>query len=156
MRHRVYGRKLGRNKNQRIALFRGLVRSLILNESITTTEAKAKAIKSLVDRLIAKSKEKTEAAKRVVVSTVAQPDVSKKLLEEIAPRYKDRTSGFTSIVKTGRRVGDGAMMVKMSLVEGQEKSGARSQGSSEEIKERKKKPAKNIKEKISQKGEKKV
>lgn len=118
MRHRVYGRHLGRDKNQRTALFRGLVRSLFLHESITTTESKAKAIKGLVDRLISKSKQGSEAAKRVVYSTVSQPEVSKKLIEEIAPRYQERNSGFTSIIRLGRRAGDGAMLVKMSLVEG--------------------------------------
>lgn len=118
MRHRVYGRHLGRDKNQRTALFRGLIRSLFLHESITTTESKAKAIKGLVDRLVSKSKERSEAAKRVVYSTVSQPEVSKKLIEEIAPRYQERNSGFTRIIKLGRRSGDGAMLVKMSLVEG--------------------------------------
>ena len=66
MRHKVYGKHLGRDKNQRTALFRGLVRSLFLQGSITTTDTKAKAVKGMVDRLITKSKDKTEASKRVI------------------------------------------------------------------------------------------
>ncbi|MBI4036969.1 50S ribosomal protein L17 [Candidatus Daviesbacteria bacterium] len=117
MRHKVYGKHLGRDKNQRTALLRGLVRSLLLHESITTTKAKAAAIKGLMDRLIVKSKEKTNASLNVVHSTLPNVEISKKLIEEIAPRYQKRTSGFTRTVKVGRRLGDGALMVKMSLIE---------------------------------------
>lgn len=119
MKHSVYGKKLGRDKNQRAALFRSLVRELILNESIKTTLLKAKAVKGLVDRLISKSIDGSTASKRVVTSFINQPEVAKKLFDDIAPRYKgDRVSGFTSTIKTGRRLGDGAMMVRMSLMEG--------------------------------------
>ena len=117
MRHRVYGKHLQRDKNQRTALFRSLVRELVLHESIQTTSAKAKAIKGLVDKLITKSKENTNASKLVVESFVNQPAISKKLMEEIAPRFKDRTSGFTNIVRLGSRAGDGAVMVQMSLIQ---------------------------------------
>lgn len=116
MRHRVYGKHLGRDKNQRTALIRGLIRSLILNESITTTQTKASAIKGLIDRLITKSKKGTNAAKAVINSILPQADISKKLVEEIAPRYQGRTSGFTQIIRLGPRVGDGAMMVRISLI----------------------------------------
>ncbi len=116
MRHRVYGKHLSRDKNQRTALFRSLVRELILHESIQTTAVKAKSIKGLVDKLINKSKQNTNASKQVVQSFVNQPVVSKKLLEEIAPRYTDRTSGFTQVVRLGSRPGDGAVMVQMSLI----------------------------------------
>lgn len=121
MRHRVYGKHLSRDKNERTALFRGLVRNLVLQESITTTQAKAKAIKGLVDKLISDSRKNTLAAKNSVISFLPQQEVSKKLMEEIAPRYKDRVSGFTTLVKLGRRQGDGTMMVKMSLVSEGEK-----------------------------------
>lgn len=117
MRHRVYGKHLGRDKNQRTALFKGLIRSLILQEAITTTDTRAKAIKGLVDRLIVKSKENTNKSKEIISKTFAQKEVAKKLIDEIAPRYKNRTSGFTTIARMGTRLGDGAMMVKMSLIE---------------------------------------
>lgn len=119
MRHRVYGKHLGRNRNQRKALFKGLVRSLILHESITTTEAKAKAVKGLIDKLVVKGKGGSASAKQFVQGFLPDAAVSQKLLEEVAPRFLKRTSGFTSLVKLGRRLGDGAMMVKVSWVEGE-------------------------------------
>lgn len=135
MRHRIYGKHLGRDKNQRSALFQGLVRALILHESITTTESKAKAIRGLIDRLVVRGKSNTNASKNKIKSVLPQQEISKKLMEEIAPRYPDRVSGFTEMVKLGRRAGDGAMMVKMSLV-GKDREGlrVRSQESSEETK----------------------
>ena len=117
MRHRVYGKHLGRNKNQRTALFKGLVRSLILEEAIITSEAKAKAVRGLFDRLVVRSKEGSTAGRNVLLASLPQKDVLKKLTEEIAPRYKNRTSGFTNLVRMGTRPGDGTMMVKLSLVE---------------------------------------
>lgn len=116
MRHKVYGKHLNRDTNQRIALFKGLVRSLILNESITTTSAKAKAIKGLVDRLVIKAKENSSSSKRVVQSFIPSLEVNKRLFEELAPRYSSRSSGFTEVVRLGRRLGDGSMMVRMSLI----------------------------------------
>lgn len=117
MRHRVYGKHLSRDTNERTALFRGLIRNLFLQESITTTESKAKAIKGLVDKLISDSKKNTNAAKNSIISYLPQVEVNKKLMEEIAPRFPDRISGFTTLVKLGRRLGDGTMMVKMSLID---------------------------------------
>lgn len=93
MRHNVYGRKLGRNTAQRNSLFKNLLESLILHGFIQTTESKSKAIKGLVDKFINKSKDK-----------------------EIISKFKSRTSGYTSVVRMGQRQGDGAMMVRMSLL----------------------------------------
>lgn len=87
MRHRVYGKKLGRNKNERTALFKNLVRELLLHGTITTSETKAKAIKGLVDKIINLTKSKNT-----------------------------RKSGYTQLVRLGTRLGDQAMMVKMSLI----------------------------------------
>lgn len=117
MRHSVYGKKLSRTKNQRTALFRGLIRSLILHGSIKTTISKAKAVKGLIDRLIVKSKKQTEASLAVVKSMLPQNDINQKLIKEIAPMYQNRSSGFTNMVRLGQRLGDGAMMVKLSWVE---------------------------------------
>lgn len=139
MRHRVYGKHLGRDKNQRTALFRGLVRSLILHESINTTSAKAKAIKGLVDRLVSKGKSKTNADLRFIQSILPQKKVSKKLVEEIAPRYSDRVSGFTRVARLGVRPGDGAMIVKMSFTPETVKL-----ETSEKVEKTKKKKPKNI------------
>ncbi|MBI4039824.1 50S ribosomal protein L17 [Candidatus Daviesbacteria bacterium] len=116
MRHRVYGKHLGRDKNQRAALFKSLVRSLVLHESIETTEAKAKAIKGLVDRLITQARSKDRSAENRVLAYLTQKDIFEKLTREIAPRYSKRTSGFTQMVRIGPRLGDGAMIVKLNLV----------------------------------------
>lgn len=122
MRHKVYGKHLSRDKNQRTALFRGLIRSLILQESITTTEAKTKAIKGLIDRIITKSKDSSNASQRVLESILPQKEVREKLLKDIVPGVKNRTSGFTQTVRLGRRLGDGAMMVKMSIISEKQKT----------------------------------
>ncbi len=117
MRHNVYGKHLGRSNNERLALFRGLVRSLFLNGSISTTEPKAKAIKGLVDKLITAGKKNNQATKRIITSFLSESQVEDRLMKEIVPVYSERTSGFTTTTKLGRRVGDGAMMVKVSLIE---------------------------------------
>ncbi len=116
MKHSVYGKKLGRDKNQRTALFRSLVRSLILHESIQTTETKAKAVKGLIDNLVVKAKDSSEASKRVVNAFLTQKEISEKLFKEIAPRFKQRSSGFTTSAKLGTRQGDGAMIVQIGWV----------------------------------------
>ena len=114
MRHRVYGKHLGRSKDQRTALFKSLVRSLILEESIKTTHPKAKAVKGLVDKIINQAKSPT--SKRLVSQFLTHKSVLDKLNNEILPRVGSRTSGYTSVVKIGPRLGDGAMIVKMSLI----------------------------------------
>lgn len=114
MRHNVYGAHLGRNKNQRTALFKGLVQSLILSESIQTTESKAKAVKGLVDKIINQAKD--TSTRRLVSQFLATKSTQDKLVKDLLPRLKDRTSGYTSVVKMGMRQGDGAMIVKMSLL----------------------------------------
>jgi len=137
VRHRVYGKHLGRNKNQRTALFKGLVRSLILHESIQTTATKSKAIKGLIDKLIVKGKEKSNASTNFIKSILPHEEVVKKLVEEVAPRYQDRVSGFTQVVRLGVRSGDGAMMVKMSLVDSGEGVVKKKKEKLEEVKEEK-------------------
>lgn len=114
MRHKVYGKHLGRDKNQRTALFRSLVRSLVLSEKIETTEAKAKAIKSLVDKLITQAKSPT--TKRLVSQFLTDKQISEKFINEIVPRLTSRNSGYTSTVRLGPRLGDGAMIVQMRLL----------------------------------------
>lgn len=114
MRHSVYGKKLGRNKNQRTALFKSLVQSLILSGSIKTTDTKAKAIKGLVDKIITQAK--SPSTQRLVSQFLIQKNVQDKLFNEIVPALSGRTSGYTSVVKLGRRLGDGAPIVRMSLL----------------------------------------
>ncbi len=114
MRHNVYGAHLGRNKNQRTALFKSLVQSLFLSESIQTTETKAKAVKGLVDKIINQAKD--TSSRRLVSQFLTAKTTQDKLIKDLLPRLKDRNSGYTSTVRLGARQGDGAVMVKMSLL----------------------------------------
>lgn len=117
MRHKVAGKKLGRDIKRRKALFKNLIAALISHEKIKTTEAKAKTIRSLVDKLVTKAKEGSLYARRQVLAFLPQRRVVKKLFEEIAPRFKKRQGGFTQIIKTNRRRGDNAPIVIMQWTE---------------------------------------
>mgnify|MGYP001592567436 CR=1 FL=1 len=146
MRHNLYGKHLGRNKNERTSLFRGLVRQLFLHGSIETTQTKSKAIKGLVDTLIVSAKAGTPGQTRSYESFLPRAEVRAKLIE-IAGNYPDRNSGFTNVVKMGKRLGDGAMVVKMSLVEASKGTRVKKLESSKtEIKTEKNSKLKNKKE----------
>ena len=110
MRHRVYGKHLGRNKDQRRSLFKGLVYSLFSHGTIQTSEVKAKAIKGLVDRIINSAKENPKSV----------PLDLQELIGRIIPKLGARKSGFTTVVRVGTRLGDQTMMVKMSLIGAEE------------------------------------
>jgi large subunit ribosomal protein L17 len=136
VRHKVYGKHLSRTKNERTALFRNLVQSLIISEKIETTEAKAKAIKGQVDKLISSAKSPT--TKNLVTQFLTKKETQDKLFNEIMPRIGSRISGFTTITKLGRRQGDGSMVVAMSLLLEEpktKKSAAKKEAKKEEIKE---------------------
>lgn len=114
MRHNVYGSHLSRTSEQRSLLFRSLIENLFLYKSIQTTEAKAKAVKGLIDRVITQAKEKNHRATMAIF--VKNKKALEELNTEILPKLGTRTSGFTGIIRIGQRKGDGAMMVKMSLL----------------------------------------
>ena len=117
MRHRKDGRQLGRNTSHRKALFRSLLTALFEHERIETTSAKAKELRVLADRMITLGKSGTLASRRRALTRVWQKDVVAKLFKDIAPRFASRAGGYTRIIKTRRRVGDGAEMVAIELVE---------------------------------------
>jgi large subunit ribosomal protein L17 len=121
LRHRKSGKKLNRRTSQRKVLFRGLISSLFLKEEIKTTLSKAKAIKGLVDRLVAKAKKGSLHNQRLIHAFLQNKRATQKLVKEIAPRFEKRVSGFSRIVRLGRRRGDAAEMVKIELVEKKEK-----------------------------------
>lgn len=117
MRHRISKRKLNRKPAHLKMMLANLATSIILYEEVTTTEAKAKAVKPLVDRLIARVKGKEKyIAIRYLNARVPDPLASKKIMEVLLDRYKDRPSGFTSLTKKGFRKGDGAPIVTIKLV----------------------------------------
>ncbi len=117
MRHKVAGRKLGRNSAQRKALFRNLTMELFRHEQIRTTEAKAKAIQPYAERLITLAKRGDLHARRLAARDVQDPEILRKLFDELAERYEDREGGYTRIYKLGPRHGDAAPMALISLVE---------------------------------------
>src|SRR3954462_1660730 len=117
MAHRIGGRKLSRKQGPRIALFKNLTVSVLRYERVKTTEAKAKEIQGRVERMITLAKRNDLTARRAVVAAFPnEPLVVTKLFDEIAPKYADRTSGYTRIVKIGLRKGDAAPIVQIELV----------------------------------------
>jgi len=116
MRHQVKGRKLNRDAQHRKALFKNLITALILNGQIKTTEAKAKTVKGLFDKLMTHAKKATLNQRRLIDQALNKREIVNKLVDEIAPVSK-RTSGYTRIVRIGRRLGDDAMMVRLELVD---------------------------------------
>lgn len=122
MRHNIFGRKLNRDIKSRQTLFKNLIISLIDKERIETTEARAKAIRGLVDKLINKAKTKTKEAQINIQAFLGNKSAVEKLVNSIAPRFSGRTSGFTRIIRLDNRKGDNAPMVQLEFVEQQEKS----------------------------------
>ncbi len=114
--------RLRRTSDQRKALLRDLVTDIIIHERITTTEAKAKELKKLADKMITLAKEDTLATRRQAAETVRFEDVKEgqnalqKLFSELGPRYKDRNGGYTRIIKTIPRRGDAAPMAIIEFV----------------------------------------
>lgn len=103
MRHHVKNKTLHREKRQRTALLRSLARSLVLEEGITTTVAKAKALRPFVERLVTTSKANTVASRRTVATRMGgAQDAVKKLHETLAPRYAKRDGGYTRITRLGQ------------------------------------------------------
>lgn len=115
--------KLGRDSSARKALFRDLVTDLFLNERIQTTEAKAKEVRSIAEKLITLAKKGDLHARRQAASFVrretidGEQDAIQKLFAELAPRYAERPGGYTRILKLGPRKGDSAPMVYLELVD---------------------------------------
>ncbi len=116
MRHRNYGRKLSRNTEHRRALLRNLVTSLFLEERIKTTVAKAKAARSVAERLISLGKRGDLHARRLAARICITPPALAKLFGDLAKRYADRSGGYTRIIHAGWRRGDGADMALLELV----------------------------------------
>lgn len=109
---------LGRKPHQRRMLLRNLVTSLILYEIIHTTKTRAKVLQPLLDRLIARARsQQPHVAIRFLNRTVTDKNASRKTMEVLVPRYRERPSGYSRIRPLGRRIGDGAEMVEISLVD---------------------------------------
>jgi len=116
MRHRKKGKILDRKKESRKALLRSLTTSLILFEKIKTTEAKAKALKPIIEKLITKGKKGDLMTRRELSKYLYVNNAVKKVLEDLSPRYKDKKGGYTRIIKLGTRSGDAAKIVQIEFV----------------------------------------
>ncbi|MEW5960960.1 MAG: 50S ribosomal protein L17 [Chloroflexota bacterium] len=117
MRHNVMGRKLGRSTNHRKALFRNLTTQLFQHQRIKTTEARAKSIQPIAEKLVTLARQGSLHARRQAARELNDPAVLQKLFDEIGPRMKDRHGGYTRIYKLGPRRGDAADMVLIELVD---------------------------------------
>jgi len=117
MRHRVSQRKLGLPSDQRQALLRGLVRSLVDKSSILTTETRAKEVRVLAEKLVTLTKAKDVHSRRMARRLLNDETLVKRLFDEIGPRFASRPGGYTRMVKLGFRRGDAAPMVKLEFVE---------------------------------------
>lgn len=125
MRHRVAGKKLSRTREQRIALRRNLITDLFRYGAIQTTEAKIDAIRGEAEKMITLAKRslatgdpmKAVNARRAAAAELTDPEIVKKLFDEIAPRYAERPGGYTRVSKLGRRLGDAAPIALLALIE---------------------------------------
>ncbi len=117
MRHSKSGRRLGRTTSHRIAMFRNMVTSFLTHEKIVTTDAKAKELRPIAEKMITLGKQGDLHAVRQAASYIRDKQTVTKLFSVIAPRFKERPGGYTRIVKLGIRPGDTAEMSLIELVE---------------------------------------
>ena len=115
MKHLNKVRKFHRETDQRRALLKALITALITNGKIKTTEAKAKEVRPRIEKMVSKAKVKDVNAIRFIRRTRAE-SVTKKLFDEVAPKYKERPGGYTRIVKLGQRKSDGSKMAQIEFV----------------------------------------
>ena len=117
MRHRKGGRKLGRTSAHRKAMLRNMVTSLLDVERVETTDAKAKEVRRLAERMITLGKRGNLHARRQALSVIRSRGVTAKVFDELATRFKDRPGGYTRIMKLGSRAGDAAPVSIIELVD---------------------------------------
>ena len=117
MRHGLIGRKLNRATDDRKALLRSLMGSLLRYEKITTTEARAKELRRHIERLITTARRGDLHSRRLALATLPDPPAVAKLFDMVAPRYVDRPGGYTRITRIGRRKGDGATIAQIELLD---------------------------------------
>jgi large subunit ribosomal protein L17 len=123
VRHRKSGRRLNMPTDRRIALLRGMARSMVLHEGIQTTETRAKELRRFVERLVTISKQNDVHHRRLAMSKLPDRLVVEKLFDVYGPRYLDRPGGYTRIIKLGQRKGDAAEMARIEFVQEAEREG---------------------------------
>ena len=117
MRHGFIGRKLNRPSDERRAMLRNLMGSLLRYEKITTTEARAKELRRHIERLITTARRGDLHSRRLALATLPDPPAVAKLFDMVAPRFRDRPGGYTRVTRVGRRKGDGAMLAQIELLD---------------------------------------
>jgi len=148
MRHMKDGRKLSRTASHRRALLRNLTTALFEHERIETTLAKAKEARRVAERAITQARRGDLHSRRLVASVVQKPEVLKKLFDTIAPWYANRPGGYTRILRTRTRLGDGGEMAILELVKSTEQKAADRRRREEAVKEREKKEKEREKKKV--------
>lgn len=117
MRHRKSGKTLGRNTSHRKAMMRNMVTSFFDHEKITTTDARAKELRKMAEKLITMARRGDLHSRRLIMQVINDKKVVAKLFDTIAPRYTERPGGYTRIIKLGHRSGDNAALSMIELVE---------------------------------------
>jgi len=120
MRHKVSGRKFGREKGHRDLMLKNLVASLVKHERINTTQARAKEIRSLAERVITYGKKGSVHHRRLAFKVLKNRDLVKKVFDEIAPRFETTEGGYTRVLKNGYRRGDSAPMAIIEFTQREE------------------------------------
>jgi large subunit ribosomal protein L17 len=116
MRHNIAGRRLGRDSSHRQAMYRNMVTDLLKHEKIITTEAKAKEVRGMAEKMITLGKKSGLHAYRQALTFITDTKTTEKLFADLGPRYKERPGGYTRIIKLAPRLGDNAAMVQLELV----------------------------------------
>jgi len=116
LRHRIAGRKLSRPTAHRMSMLRTMVTDLLKHEMVQTTEAKAREIRPLAEKMITRGKKGTLHERRLAAAFLTDQNVLKKVFEELGPRFESRTGGYTRMVKLGQRKGDAAPMAIVELL----------------------------------------
>ena len=116
MRHRLSGRKLGRPTGHRMLMLRNMAPDLLRNESMKTTDSKAKEVRKMAEKVITLGKKGTLHHRRQASALLTDEDVVKKVFDELGDRYQDRNGGYTRITKLGPRKGDASEMAVLELV----------------------------------------
>jgi large subunit ribosomal protein L17 len=127
MRHRKAGNKLGRNPSHRRALLRNLVTSVVIEDRVETTLAKAKAVRPLIEKMITLGKRGDVHSRRQAAAFLMTPDSVSRLFATVAPRYSDRQGGYLRIIHTGFRKGDGGAKAVLELLGAEQELGEKEQ-----------------------------
>jgi len=153
MRHRKAGRKLGRTTSHKNAMLRNMVTSFLKDEKIVTTDAKAKELRSVAEKMITLGKRGNLHARRQALSFIRDKKIAKKVFEEISPRFSERAGGYTRIVKIGNREGDNAPVSLIELVARAEEKPKKGKGKEKAKPESKTKAAAKTKKAAKPKAE---